>query len=122
MFTHIRSVPIYITDFERSIDFYVRVLGLSKRTDATQGPIRWIEIAGPDSTTVFSLIGPGYPIWSADKVGVNTGIVLGTNDTSTFDAMADNGVEFVGEQTTTAWGVQVKFADPDGNVFAAIAS
>jgi catechol 2,3-dioxygenase-like lactoylglutathione lyase family enzyme len=122
MLTHIRSVPIYVTDYERSIDFYVRVLGMTKRTDATQGPIRWIEIAGQDSTTVFSLIGPGYPIWSADKVGVNTGIVLGTDDASTFNAMAESGVEFVGDQATTAWGVQVKFAGPDGNVFAAIAS
>jgi catechol 2,3-dioxygenase-like lactoylglutathione lyase family enzyme len=119
--TAIRSVPIYVTDFDRAIEFYVDRLGMIKRTDATKGPIRWVELGVAQTDTVLSLIGPDYPIWSQEKVGVNTGIVFGAASADELDALSAAGVQFESAPERTAWGTQGRFRDPDGNVFLVIA-
>ena len=65
------------TDQDRSIDFYVDLLGFEKRTDIPfGGDYRWVEVYPPAGTTGIALAPPR----EQDEVGVQTGITLTTDD------------------------------------------
>jgi predicted enzyme related to lactoylglutathione lyase len=121
MITGVKNVSAYVTDVDRAIAFYTEALGFEKRSDARQGPIRWVELSS-NGETVIALASEGYPIWSADKVGGFSGMTLAAEDASqTFARLREAGVRFEQEPETTAWGTQAIIADPDGNTFVVVA-
>lgn len=122
MITAVKNVSVYVSDVDRAIDFYVTALGLQKRSDATMGPIRWVELAPPEAGTVIALASEGYPIWSPDKVGGFSGLTLSASDAgATFEHLKSAGVKFQQGPETTAWGTQAIIEDPDGNSIVVIA-
>ena len=108
----VRTVGIPVTDQERALDFYSRVLGFETRVDAPFGGGRWIEVAPPGSITTVALA----PALEGTPTGVDTGVRF-----TTTDADADHA-------TLTSAGVDVdevlrypgvppmfSFRDPEGN-------
>jgi catechol 2,3-dioxygenase-like lactoylglutathione lyase family enzyme len=74
--SQIQLVMIPSTDQDRSIAFY-RALGFEKRSDFPwSGRYRWIELYPPGAPTGLALVPPG----PGDPVGVQTGIILNTDD------------------------------------------
>ncbi|MBG0817880.1 VOC family protein [Planomonospora sp. ID82291] len=117
----ITSVPVYVADVTASLDFFVGVLGFATRTDSAMGPMRWVEVAPAGGQSALVLTGPGFESWAPEKVGVFTGIVFALTDAgSTADHLRRHGVPIVSGPQRMPWGVQLVFADPDGNTFAAV--
>jgi predicted enzyme related to lactoylglutathione lyase len=123
MLTHVKSTCIYSTDVDRTIAFYVDLLGMEKRSDATMGPIRWVELAPAGAETVIAVASEGYPVYSPGKVGGFSGLTLAaTEPEQTYARLKEAGITFLKEPERTAWGTQAIIADPDGNQIVIVAS
>jgi catechol 2,3-dioxygenase-like lactoylglutathione lyase family enzyme len=125
--SQIQLVMIPSTDQDRSVAFY-EALGFEKRLDVPWGSgHRWVEIYPPSGTTGIALVPPG----PGDPTGVQTGILLNTDDidathaelqSAGVDVDADvarvgapaeiriGAVELAGPVPPMFW-----FRDPDGN-------
>jgi predicted enzyme related to lactoylglutathione lyase len=44
----IKVTSIYVDDQDKALRFYTEVLGLTKKTDFSQGPYRWLTVASPE--------------------------------------------------------------------------
>jgi catechol 2,3-dioxygenase-like lactoylglutathione lyase family enzyme len=74
--SQIQLVMIPSTDQDRSIAFY-QSLGFEKRSDVQWGDgYRWVEAYPPGGTAGIALVPPR----SEDPTGVQTGIILNTDD------------------------------------------
>jgi len=111
--TQIGTIAIPVTDQDRSLAFYVDVLGFEKTRDAPfGGGQRWIEVAPPAGGTTIAI-----PPLGSSPVGVDTGIRLTTDDAEAdHAALLANGVD-VDTDILRFPGVPPMFTlrDPDGN-------
>jgi predicted enzyme related to lactoylglutathione lyase len=111
--TQIGTVAIPATDQDRSLTFYVDVLGFEKTRDVPFGNAqRWIEVAPPGGGTTIAIAPQG-----SSPVGVDTGIRLTTDDAEAdHAAMLANDVD-VDAEILRFPGVPPMFTvrDPDGN-------
>src|SRR5947207_6711548 len=74
--SQIGTVAVPVTDQERSLAFYVDVLGFEKTRDVPFGPgQRWIEVTPPAGGTTIAI----PPLGDA-TAGIDTGIRLTTSD------------------------------------------
>ena len=72
----VQLVVIPVTDQDRSVAFY-ESLGFERRNDIPWGDgYRWVEVYPPNSPTGLALVPPG----PQDATGVQTGIILNTDD------------------------------------------
>ena len=112
---HIRSmanVAVPVADHERSLAFYVGVLGFEVRRDAPFGQgLRWVEVAPEGAATTIALAPPGET-----RPGVDSGIRLATADCAAdHRRLREQGIDV---SELMAWpGVPPMFSlcDPDGN-------
>src|SRR3979411_2726535 len=44
----IKLTSVYVDDQDKSLRFYMEVLGFAKKTDFSQGPYRWLTVASPE--------------------------------------------------------------------------
>jgi predicted enzyme related to lactoylglutathione lyase len=44
----IKLTSVYVNDQEKALRFYTEVLGLTKKTDVTNGPYRWLTVVSPE--------------------------------------------------------------------------
>ena len=111
----ISLVAVMATDQDRSIEFY-EALGFEKRTDIPFGDkYRWVEVYPPSGTTGIALAPPREGI---DKTGVETGIILTTDDIdATHAQLKANGVDVDADVARMGDPVPPMFwfRDPDGN-------
>jgi predicted enzyme related to lactoylglutathione lyase len=111
----ISLVAVPATDQDRSIEFY-EALGFEKRTDISFGDkYRWVEVYPPTGTTGIALA-PPRP--GTDETGVETGIILTTDDIdATHAEMQLNGVDVDAEVARMGSPVPPMFwfRDPDSN-------
>jgi predicted enzyme related to lactoylglutathione lyase len=111
--TQIGTVAVPATDQERSLAFYVDVLGFEKTRDAPLGNgQRWIEVAPPGGGTTIAI-----PPLGESSPGVDTGIRLTTDDAEAdHAALLAHGVD-VDAEILRFPGVPPMFTlrDPDGN-------
>ncbi len=111
----ISLVAVPATDQDRSIEFY-EALGFEKRTDIPFGDkYRWVEVYPPSGTTGIALA-PPRP--GTDHTGVETGIILTTDDIDATHAdLRSGGVDVDAEVARMGDPVPPMFwfRDPDGN-------
>lgn len=112
----IRKIQLFslpVSDQDRSLEFYVGVLGFELIADVRMGPdMRWVQVAPPGSATSITLV-TWFPTMPA---GSAKGTVLETDDLE--GDIADlkvRGVPIDGEIQEMPWGRFVTFDDPDGN-------
>lgn len=119
MITRVETIAIYISDQQRSLDFYTKKVGFEVRKDIPFGPpdagLRWIEVAPRGAETVLALFTPpGYE----DRIGSIDGLVFMCDDIhATATGMKERGVEFLREPVQIPSGWWAQFQDPDGNSF-----
>ncbi|MDE3069859.1 MAG: VOC family protein [Acidobacteriota bacterium] len=113
--SEISLVCVPATDQDRSIEFYEQKLGFEKRTDIPFGDrYRWVEVYPSAGATGIALAPPR----EGDPVGVQTGIVLPTDDIdATHRALAAAGVDVDAAVMRVGDPVPPMFwlRDPDGN-------
>ena len=111
----ISLVAVPATDQDRSIEFY-EALGFEKRTDIPfGGQYRWVEVYPPTGTTGIALAPPRPGV---DQTGVETGIILTTDDIDvTHGQLQSSGVDVDAEVSRMGDPVPPMFwfRDPDGN-------
>jgi predicted enzyme related to lactoylglutathione lyase len=44
----IKLTSVYVDDQEKALHFYTDMLGLTKKTDFSNGPYRWLTVASPE--------------------------------------------------------------------------
>lgn len=119
MIGNLGSVTIFVTDQERSVDFYTKKLGFELRRDQEFGPIRWVEVAPTGSATTIVLFPQHNPVYQEDLMREFTGLQFVTDDLqATYAELSGRGVTFVQEPTPMPFGYTAVFADDDKNQFA----
>ncbi|MFT4294156.1 MAG: VOC family protein [Micropruina sp.] len=121
---------VYITDPDASLAFYRDALGLSVRTDITNGDFRWLTLGTPTQPELeitLSTIGSGgLPMTAADQAamldllakGLVSALIFDCDDVDAlFEAVRGSGAEVLQEPTDQFYGVRdCAFRDPDGNM------
>jgi len=126
MITGLGSVPIFVSDQDRTLAFFRDKLGFVVAFDYKYGPeFRWVAVAQQKGGTEIVLFHP-VPSVVGDRVeelnkriGTWTGIVMLTDDIQqTYQMLRERGVEFQAEPRKQSWGGwEALFSDPDGNGF-----
>jgi catechol 2,3-dioxygenase-like lactoylglutathione lyase family enzyme len=110
--TQVQLFSIPVSDQDRSIDFYVDVLGFELVADAQMGPnMRWVQVRPQGALTSLTLV-TWFPTM---EPGSLKGTVLETDGLeSDITTLRELGV-IIGDIETAPWGRFVTFDDPDGN-------
>jgi predicted enzyme related to lactoylglutathione lyase len=109
----VRTIGVPVSDQQRALEFYGRVLGFETRMDSPFPGGRWIEVAAPGATTTIALAAAQ----EGAATGVDTGIRFSTADaTADHASLAGAGVD-VDSEVLRFPGVppMFSFRDPDGN-------
>jgi len=121
-------VPIVVSDQDRALDFYTRVLGFEKRQDYQQeGRPRWLTVAPHGQEVELILVKGRYtadPRPPADAESGGNHHVFSTNDCrADFAALTARGLKFKDPAPNEApYGITAYFTDLDGNHFALLQS
>lgn len=117
--SYVSVVSVFVSDQDRSIDFFVNKLGFEKTADMPFGEgERWIEIKAPDGQTTINLYkapGPGVGSDGFSRLSFYSDDVRGT-----VEDMRSKGVEITEDPNEQPWGVQAQFKDPDGNGYVIV--
>jgi len=116
-------INIFVRDQDRSLRFYIDLLGFSLVLDESyEGVGRWIAVAPPDGNTVLALITPQRKSEEYKLIGRSKHAVLVTEDvTAKYEKWNKRGVRFHHPPQTTLWGgIFTRFDDLDGNSFALV--
>ncbi|MGB6958975.1 MAG: SpoIIE family protein phosphatase [Candidatus Acidiferrum sp.] len=144
----IHSINIYVRDQDRSVRFYVDLLGFHLAFDAKlQSGERLVAVAPPDGQAVLILIVPKPDSLDFKLIGRSTRLTLITEDVlAKYQEWSKRGVRFqhtprlrrikfdpetrqvrnfaesplLGEETPIWGGVSTRFRDPDGNTFSLV--
>jgi len=144
-YLRLQSVTIFVSDLERSLEFYVNQLGFRIDFDARQHPGRpWVVVSPPDGTANLALVAPAADSEQAKLIGHSNHVTLITEDLlAKFREWTRRGVRFqqnprlrriasssrTGESSDSSsadpspvWGgMFARFRDPDGNSFSLVA-
>ncbi len=107
-------MAIPVSDQDRALEFYTKILGFEKRLDAPFRGGRWVSVAPPGGTAEIALVGGDQ----RTAAGAHTGIRLSTPDADALHphlrhrgADTDPEVTRMGEYVPPMFS----FRDPDGN-------
>ena len=117
----INTVVIPVADVDRSIEFYVNVLGFEKRVDLPfGGSYRWVEVGPAEAETTIALAPPPPGGSTGNR---ETGIGLQTDDIDAFHAeLTAGGVDVDPEISRMGDPVPPLFwlRDPEGNTLMVV--
>jgi predicted enzyme related to lactoylglutathione lyase len=111
-------VTQFVSDQDKALDFYTRVLGLEKRNDnptPNDGPrFLTVGVTGEDFQLV---LWPGKPgVGEAIGGRIPAACTIETPDCRrAFEEMQSRGVKFETGVLEYPWGLIAVFVDPDGN-------
>jgi phosphoserine phosphatase RsbU/P len=148
LFLRLQSVTVYVSDLDRSLDFYRDQLGFHLVFDArTQPGARFVAVAPPDGSANLTLVEPEPGSSQAKCIGSPTHVTFVTEDVlAKFREWGKRGVRFtftprlrrlkykvqehsadsedgalLGTGRLPIWGgVFTRFKDPDGNSFSLV--
>lgn len=108
---------VFVTDQDKALDFYTRVLGFQKRAEnpTPSGP-RFLSV-GLEGQDFQLVLWPGSPGQGQPFQGRGTAAyTLETKDCRTaFEVLKARGVKFETDVLEFPWGWVAVFQDPDGN-------
>ncbi len=122
MAIRIGFVRIFVSDFERSFEFYAKSVGMEQDFSDNS---TWAQFhAGDDISLAIELCAPDRVECGSKLVGRFSGVTLCVDDIAkAFTEMRARGVEFTSEPMTQPWGGTIAiFRDPDGNVLTLMES
>lgn len=107
MILRIWDVTFTVTDLERAVDFYERVLGLTKKYQFT-------TYAGFDCGGVEIGLQPGEVAGAQEGTPCVDFLVQDVD--AAYRVLRERGAQFLKEPHDTSWGGRIAlFTDPDGN-------
>jgi catechol 2,3-dioxygenase-like lactoylglutathione lyase family enzyme len=117
--TGVKYVTLYVSDQDKALDFYTKVLGFEKRVDnpAMGSAARFLGV-GLEGQDMPVILWPGTPGQPTQADGPVPGtVIIETNDCrDDFERLSALGVAFdEAEPAVTPYGVNVTAVDPDGN-------
>ena len=116
MIQQIATVAVYVADQAKALEFWRDRLGFEIRVHESMGAAGlWLEVAPIGASSRIVL----YPKSMMENWReLKPSIVFECEEIrTTYEELKERGVEFVGEPQKMAWGIFVKFRDPDGNEF-----
>ena len=123
MITRINTVTIFVTDQDRSRDFYSQKLGFEVQMDEPMGQSRWIQLAPVGAQTSLVLMKPTEDMpaeiyaRSTSLIGGYTNFIFAVEDIqATYAELSARGVEFPEQPVQQPWGWWASIKDPDGNI------
>ena len=114
---------VYVSDHDRSLEFYVKQLGFSVLADvASTYDGRWVAIAPPDGQAILALVAPKPGTEKHRLIGRDTQIGFISEDiNATYELWKRQGVRFHQPPQQTIFGITfARFQDIDGNSFELI--
>ena len=97
----IKVTTIYVSDQEKALHFYTKVLGFVKKADFSQGPYRWLTVASsedPDGTELQLALNnnPAVKTFQQAQFEQNQPAALFFTDNlqADYERMKSNGAEF----------------------------
>src|ERR1700704_686061 len=95
-YLRVHAVKVYVRDQDRSIRFYLDLLGFTLSFDvAVQSGQRWVGVSPPDGTAVLILIAPDPNSDEYKLIGQPTAVVFVTEDViATYTEWRRRGVRF----------------------------
>ena len=128
MFTDITITPMYVTDQDEALAFYVDKLGFVLDTDADLGTMRWLTVhlpANPDRQVLLQRIGDATATGSPETAamlrelterGSSSWMILATDDVrADHERLVAAGVEITQEVIEQPYGLDLAIRDPFGN-------
>ena len=116
-------IALLVTDYDEAIDYYTSVLQftLLEDTDLGDGK-RWVLVGPPERTGTFILLARASDEVQLKSVGNQSGgrvfLFLHTDDFyRDYEAMKDQGVQFVRAPSTESYGIVAVFKDLYGNLW-----
>ena len=117
---------VYVLDQDEALDFYTRVLGFEKRTDAQMEHMRWLTVSPPtqpDLEINLMALGPPLPPEDVEPLrelvakGSMGAVIFTTDDCrGWFERVVAAGAEIMQEPMQQSYGViDCAFRDPSGN-------
>ena len=110
----VKTVGIYVSDQDRSVDFYVNVLGFEVRRRMLMGAgAEWIEVAPPGAETCLVIYPRDLmPDWAERKPS----LVFYCPDVGEVAVRLEaRGVKIAMPPAELPWGTFAAIEDPDGN-------
>lgn len=116
MITNIATAAVYVDDQQEALRFWTEKAGFIVRQNHPMGPsASWIEVGPADAQTCLVLY-PKAMMPGADEM--KPSIVFVCDDIqATYSKMKANGVEFLDEPKTMAWGTFAQFQDNQGYTY-----
>jgi lactoylglutathione lyase len=116
MISKVSTALLYVSDQDRSLDFYTQALGFVKHTDSEMWPgARWLEVVPPGAETTVTLAAAKdfekTPVEDSSTLNFAT-----PNARELYDELRAKDVD-VTEPVTEPWGTYVRVTDPDGHTF-----
>ena len=119
----IKLTTVYVNDHERALRFYTEVLGLTKKSDFSNGPFRWLTVASPEEPEGTELRlalndNPAAKAYQQAMFQQNQSAVMFYSD----DVKADHerlkakGAEFVMPPTEVTASIIARLNDTCGNL------
>jgi predicted enzyme related to lactoylglutathione lyase len=117
---------VYVLDQDEALDFYTRVLGFEKRSDAQMEHMRWLTVGAhgqPEVEINLMNVGPPLPPEDVEPLrqlvakGSMAAVIFRTDDCrAAFERVVESGAEIMQEPMEQAYGViDCAFRDPSGN-------
>ena len=109
-------VAVPVSDQDRAIEFYTEKLGFTLDADITvSNNYRWVEVSPPGGGTSLAIVPP--PDHASDRIGIDTNVILTTDDID--EAQAELTARGVDVDDVARMGDPVPpmlfFRDQDGN-------
>ena len=117
------QIALVVDDYDEAIYFYVNKLGFSLKEDTKMSDTkRWVVVTPPNSTGCSLLLAKAASEEQKTRVGNQTGgrvfLFLHTDDLERdYQRMKKEGISFVREPASEAWGRVAIFSDLYGNLW-----
>ncbi|MGL5348209.1 MAG: VOC family protein [Peptostreptococcaceae bacterium] len=119
MINKIAKVTIYVNDQDEALKFWTEKLNFVTKIDATEGPLRWIEIAPKESEWV-TIVLYDRKLMEKECPAVDTEykkVILSTEDLeAAYNEMKAKGIE-VTDIVQMEYAKLFTFKDQDGNEY-----
>jgi len=122
MLKNIRSITLFVRNYDEALEFYMDKLGFVKVADEKLAPgIRWVAVAPTsksETVIVFEKATCKGEVQAIGKQLTNMLLQLETDNLDgSYKAMKSRGVEFVEGLKVAPWGKQAVFKDLYGNLY-----
>ena len=119
----LKFISLMVTDQERALDFYTRVLGFEKMADIPMGEFRWLTVTSPDGLAGVELVlePMAFPPSKAYQralfdAGIPATALITTDIAADVARLTAQGVTFRGPPEQMGPVTVVRFEDTCGNL------